>query len=132
MDHEERLEKIETILDEIRNSGLPILVEGDKDRASLNELGIYGEMFFASRHSLISLAEKISETQSEVIILTDWDRRGDKLAGRITAYLRSMGVIPNNSHRNMLKALVKKEIKDVESLNKYVEKLRNKKGKGFN
>ena len=71
------------------------------------------------------LAEELAKTGRDLIILTDWDRRGDILAEKITGYLRNFGVEPDLRVREILSSLVKKEVKDVESLYTYVVKLRD-------
>ena len=46
------------------------------------------------------------------------------VARRILKYLLSYGIMPDTQIRLRIRALVKKRIKDVESLNNYVNKLR--------
>jgi 5S rRNA maturation endonuclease (ribonuclease M5) len=58
------------------------------------------------------------------VLLTDWDSKGDEMARNIEHHLRSMGSSPDAELRSRLKKLVKKEIKDVESLSHYMERMR--------
>lgn len=127
MDMSERLNRVEEVLNEIKDlseSGAIIVVEGKKDVVSLRELGVRGRIEIATYRPLLPFTEDISKKTNEVIILTDWDRRGGFLASRISDYLRSMGIIPNNGPRSKLSSLVRKEITAVEELSRYVEKLR--------
>jgi len=56
------------------------------------------------------------------------DKKGDEMAKTIEVHLRSAGVRPDLEIRSRLKKLVKKEIKDVESLSVYVERMREQNG----
>jgi len=58
-------------------------------------------------------------------MLTDWDAKGDEMALNIDMHLRSVGVRADLDIRNRLKKLVKKEIKDVQSLSLYMERARD-------
>jgi len=130
MDMTERLNRVEEVICEMQDlskSGVIIIVEGKNDVIALRALGVIGPIEIATRRPLFLFAEDISKKTvkgNEVIILTDWDRRGGFLASRISEYLRSMDTIPNNRLRSKLSSLVRKEVTDVESLSGYVEKLR--------
>lgn len=126
--YRKRLERVEELLEEVALScqeGAIIIVEGKRDIASLEKLGIRGRIEPATHHSLITFSEGLAKTGKQLIILTDWDRRGDILAEKITGYLRNLGVEPDLRTRELLSSLVKKEVKDVESLYTYVVKLRD-------
>jgi 5S rRNA maturation endonuclease (ribonuclease M5) len=129
--YRKRLERIEELLSEISEyagKGAIIIVEGKRDVFSLKKLGIEGNFELATRHSLFNFSEKIAQFGSEVVILTDWDRRGDLLATKLSGYFESFGLNPELEIRNKLRAIVQKDIKDVESLYTYVSKLRLKTG----
>jgi len=129
MQDAERLQRIERILEEIQelaDEGALIIVEGRKDRAALNELGISGEILLVSYPPLFNFAENISRKANAAIIMTDWDSKGKMLAKKMSTYLRSYGLKPDLRLRGKLRKLVQKEIKDVEGLNKYVRALRYK------
>ncbi|WP_292374170.1 MULTISPECIES: toprim domain-containing protein [unclassified Methanosarcina] len=136
--YRKRLERIEEILSELSEyseKGAIIIVEGKRDVLSLKRLGIEGNFELATQHSLFNFSERIAQLGSEVIILTDWDRRGDILAIKLSGYFQSFGLKPELEIRNKLRFISQKEIKDVESLYSYVSKLRMKTGsrsnKGF-
>ena len=123
----ERLAEVERILDEVADRaghGAIILVEGKRDRDSLQKLGIEGRIIQTSQEQLFVLAERVATDHSDVIVLSDWDERGDEIAKKTELYMRSNGVVPDCELRKKLKELVKKDIKDVESLNGYIERLR--------
>jgi 5S rRNA maturation endonuclease (ribonuclease M5) len=58
-----------------------------------------------------------------VIVLTDWDEKGEKLAALMEGYLRSTSATVNMDIRKKIKNLVKKRIKDIESLDTHISNL---------
>ncbi|MFA6373318.1 MAG: topoisomerase, partial [Methanothrix sp.] len=74
------------------------------------------------------LAEDAARSYSQIILLTDWDDKGDEMCKTIECHLRSVGSQPDSEIRSRLKKLVKKEIKDVESLSRYAERMREQYG----
>jgi 5S rRNA maturation endonuclease (ribonuclease M5) len=129
--YRKRLERIEELLSEISeysSRGAIIIVEGKRDILSLKKLGIEGNFEIATRQSLFNLSERIAQLGNEVVILTDWDRRGDLLAIKLSGYFESFGLKPELEIRNKLRLISQKEIKDIESLYTYVSRLRSKTG----
>ncbi|MBN2488626.1 MAG: toprim domain-containing protein [Methanosarcinaceae archaeon] len=127
-EYKKRLEKIEELIDEMlqrSKDGTIIIVEGKRDIIALRKLGIRGRVEAAAQKTQLELSERIANDGNDVIILTDWDRRGDILSLKLTTYLRDLGTEPDLRIRERLRSLVKKEIKDVESLYTHVVKLRN-------
>ena len=128
LEYKKRLEKIEELIDELlqqSKAGTIIIVEGKRDIVALRKLGIRGHVEAAAQKKLLEFSERIANDGKDIIILTDWDRRGDILSLKLTTYLRDLGNDPDLLIRERLRSLVKKEIKDVESLFTYVVKLRN-------
>jgi len=133
--YRKRLERIEELLlelSEYSERGAVIIVEGKRDILSIKRLGIKGRFELATRHSLFNFSERIAGLGSEVIILTDWDRRGDLLAAKLSEYFENFGIKPELQIRNKLRLITQKEIKDIESLYTYVSKLRSKTGMSLN
>jgi 5S rRNA maturation endonuclease (ribonuclease M5) len=60
----------------------------------------------------------------DIIILTDWDERGEEVARQLALYLEADGVRPDSTFRVTLRGLLKKEITEVENLYTYVENLK--------
>jgi 5S rRNA maturation endonuclease (ribonuclease M5) len=123
----ERLLKLEELILELRelsNSGAIIIVEGRKDSGSLRLLGINGDIRLASQQPLLEFTDILSKSKKEIILLTDWDKKGGLMARKIIQYLRNYGIFPNIAIRSKLRSLSKKRIKDIESLNKYICRLR--------
>jgi 5S rRNA maturation endonuclease (ribonuclease M5) len=123
----ERLERLEETLVELKelaDSGAIIVVEGKKDVYSLNLLGITGDIRQATLYPLLDFTESMAKSGKEIILLTDWDTKGGILAKKIRNHLAVYGIMPNKQIRSSIRNLVKKRIKDVESLSGYAEKLR--------
>lgn len=114
---------------EASGQGTAIIVEGMRDMRALRALGISGPVILASRRPALELAEDAARRYKEIIVLTDWDQKGDEMAGMIDQHLRSAGIRADLDIRSRLKKLVRKEIKDVESLSRYVERMRELNGK---
>ncbi len=123
----ERLERLEELILELQtlaDRGAIIVVEGRKDADSLRFLGIKGEIKLASQQPLLEFTELLSKSGKEIVLLTDWDKKGGMVERRILKYLLSYGIMPDTQIRSRIRNLVKKRIKDVESLNNYVNKMR--------
>ncbi len=122
----EALEEILDLLLDASTKGALIIVEGRRDEIALRDLGLKGPVLLASRRPALNLAEEVARNFSKVVLLTDWDAKGDELARIIEIHLRSMGSKPDLEIRGKLKRLIKKEIKDVESLSLYMNRMRNR------
>ncbi len=126
-EYQMRLEHIEEVLSgltERARAGDVILVEGKKDIISLKRLNIQGVIKVVTHHPLSLITEELAGMGRDVIILTDWDRRGDILAERLSEDLQYLGVNADLQLRRKLSSLVKKDIKDVEALYVHVVRLR--------
>ena len=125
--YRKRLELFEGLVDEIielSEAGAVIVVEGKRDIIALKKLGITGRIETATHQPLLVFAENLAKDTTNIIIMTDWDRRGDILADKITTYLQNIGIMPDLDIRRRISSLVKREIKDVESLYSYMVKLK--------
>ncbi|HUS76249.1 MAG TPA: toprim domain-containing protein [Methanothrix sp.] len=122
------LEELIASLLDASYQGAAIIVEGRRDEQALRALGLPGPVIMASRRSALDLAEDAARDYPQIILLTDWDRKGDEMCKTIERHLRSAGSRPDGEIRSRLKKLVKKEIKDVESLSRYAERMREQYG----
>lgn len=124
---EETLEEIDELfaeLSKLSSEGIPIIVEGINDIKALRSLGVEGKFHkISSGKSLLNFIEGLSG-QEEAIILTDFDRAGDKLAKFCSKHLKRLGVEPVEEIRKRLKSLVRKDIKDIEGLAKLLQNRR--------
>ena len=105
-----------------------IVVEGRRDILSLRNLGIKSEIDIlpCANKPMVEFCEEIAETGKEVIILTDWDRKGGILASALMTQFRNLDTECDGSYREKLLYHTKKEIKDVESLYTHFLKLKRK------
>ena len=116
---EDILEKIEKIISEakIMNYDTPILVEGRRDREALRLLGFKGEILLINKgKSLSAVADGIAMRYEKIIILTDWDKKGDFLAERMEQLLEDNNVECDMELRRKLSALLGAHISTVEEL----------------
>lgn len=95
-----------------------------EDVESLRSLGIKGDVKLSSQQPLLDFSEGLSGCGKDIVILTDWDRKGGMVARKIKDYLHAYGIMPNTDIRARIGFLVKKRIKDIESLSRYIGKLR--------
>jgi 5S rRNA maturation endonuclease (ribonuclease M5) len=122
------LEELIASLLDASYQGAAIIVEGRRDLQALRALGLPGPVIMASRQSALDLAEEAARNYPQIILLTDWDSKGDEMCKTIDYHLRSVGSRPDKEIRSRLKKLVKKEIKDVESLSQYAQRMREQYG----
>jgi len=104
--------------------GTPILVEGKKDVEALRRLNVLGTMItlMDSGRVLEDVLEEVRER--EVIVFVDFDRHGSELAKRVLFRLERRRVKANLVFWRMIRALVRRDVKDVEGLPSYLERLR--------
>ena len=120
-----RLSRIVEELSSCVEQGMPILIEGKKDEEALKELGITGNIIKVSGSGLklFEIAEIAANTSSKVIILTDFDKKGDILAKKLSEDIQSLGSHPDlNIRKNIIK-ITRRYIKDIESLPKHMKQL---------
>lgn len=123
----ERLDKLERMVDELieRSQFEPIVVEGSRDVRALREIGVEGLIKpINTGVGIINFCEALSAEHGSFIILTDWDRKGGQIAHHLRIGFESVDVKFDLQIRAQMAMLVKKEIKDVESLPSYLERLR--------
>lgn len=86
MDLERCVEEVELALDELVQINLitPVIVEGKKDEKALRKIGLTGDIITLNKGmSLSDFSDWIAERYDDVVILTDWDRRGGSLCRRL-------------------------------------------------
>ena len=125
----ERLAKLLEKLAAEAKKGIPIVVEGQKDVASLKQLGINGD-FVSSKTQGKSFLDILTEIErrnvKEVILLLDFDRRGVEWTHRLKQHLEKTRIKPNLTFWNELYGLVGRDLKDIEGLTTYLQTLKKK------
>ncbi len=126
MNYQELHDDLQRVLEDLRekNRSVPIIVEGDHDRRALESLGVSGDIRVMNRGTgVLALCESIALQYREAIILTDWDTRGGRLARQLRDSLTACGLRYDDEIRARLTVLCRKDIKDVESLHLFVERI---------
>ena len=118
----ERLRKIIEALHEI-NQIIPVIVEGKKDASALRRLGLIGEIIILHNgKSLYDFCTDIEDRFHSVIILVDWDKKGDTLNRTLSENLKGHWE-EFSSFRELLKLLCQKEISVIEGIPKLLDRL---------
>lgn len=127
MSPKERLESIMKVMEELEalSEQMPVVVEGLRDVEALKLLGISRNVVSLSKGvSIFAFCESLSNEWDSVLILTDWDRKGGRLARKLKEALMANGAKPIEAVRAQLAFLAKKDVKDIESLPTYLRRLR--------
>lgn len=122
---QEELEGVRDVLSKLkeREKDIPIIVEGPKDEKALRQLGIEGCIIKIKQNSSIfHVIESLRGRYRKVIVLTDWDRTGGRLAYRIKKACEANEIVCDEDLRKELIKHLKKEIKDVESIPAFLER----------
>ena len=126
-DHLEQIKQdLEKLLAELRekNQEVPVVVEGDNDIVALKTLELPGEVLKLNQGKpIFNLVEEWSQKYREMIILTDWDRKGGRLARILSEAFDANDMKYDMKFRKKLAFLCKKEIKDVQGLPKFMDNL---------
>ena len=123
-----KLEKINDLFQKLTNEaskGTPIIVEGQNDCRTLNNLGIKGNFLCLKSTSniLLDQLDKIEETK--VILLVDFDKEGIELVKKIVRYLNLKGIKVSLFYWRRIKRLLGGDVKDIESVGSYLERLKS-------
>lgn len=90
-------------------------MEGLRDEVALRNLGVRAEIIRLSRLPLSEVA-LIASSHKEVMILTDFDKKGEELAKKLLNYLAGYPCSVDIETWKELRKLVRKDIKGVEDL----------------
>ena len=113
-------EKVLNLIESLKKEeSAVILVEGLRDCAALRTLGV---LHAIQRVSGTRVFDDISQFEGKnVIILTDFDRTGQKLYNALKHELEVMGFKPNTYYWQTFKRITKGEIKGIEELVQFSE-----------
>jgi 5S rRNA maturation endonuclease (ribonuclease M5) len=121
--------KLRSAIDELierSDEGAIIIVEGVKDVKALRRLGVRGEIVTSANYSNAELVDLIG--CREVIIMTDWDKKGTALERDLVIKFSSWGVVPNTELRKRIFSIIGREITSVEDLADFMLKLERELG----
>ncbi len=126
MDYKKSFEDLEKALFELReeNKKIPIIVEGEKDREALQKLECNGEIISVNAGiSLTDFCDRLAGDYKDIIILTDWDRKGGYLCHTIRKNLEGR-VNCNTYYREIIAKNAM--IRTVEGLPSWISTMREK------
>lgn len=121
----ERAERLREIIEDLSeiNKSIPIIVEGKKDAIALRRLGILGEIItLHNGKNLYEFCMDITERYDKVVILLDWDKKGENLNKIISENLKGYWE-EHSLFRELFKLLCQKEIHDIEGLPSLLRRL---------
>jgi 5S rRNA maturation endonuclease (ribonuclease M5) len=121
-----RADKLREVLERlhhINNEQVPIIVEGRRDVEALRLLGFAGDIFtLHGRRGFYEFAESVHEKCDTVVLMLDWDEKGEALQAQIGALLSGLWEM-HAPIRESLMNLCQKDISDVQSLPSLLERL---------
>jgi len=121
-----RADKIRLVLERlyaVNADGVPVVVEGRRDREALRDLGLDGEILtLHGRGGFYEFAEEVHAGHDSLVLLLDWDEKGEKLQSQVGALLNGLweGYSPM---RESLKNLCQKDIRDVQGIPSLLQRL---------
>lgn len=95
------MEDFNLYIEKLKDSNSAVIVEGKKDKLALERLGI-SNIFELSKKPLFAVIEDVSDNYKECAILTDLDKKGKELFGKLNSGLSRNGIRVNNKFRNYL------------------------------
>ncbi len=118
----ERLREVFQSLYEI-NKRIPVIVEGRKDVDALRKIGLVGDIIaLHSGQGLYEFCEDIAEKSHRIILLMDWDERGENLYRNVSERLKGLWE-EFSPFREVLRLLCQKDVKDIEGIPALLERL---------
>ena len=109
-------EEIRYHLEEIKKSGKLVIVEGKKDKIALEKLGI-SNIITLSKKPIFEIIEDASKNNKEILILTDLDKEGKKLFGKLNSGFLNNGVKVDKKFREFLFKNTK--LRQIEGISNY-------------
>ena len=107
-------------LNDLSGEGAAVLVEGKRDAKALIELGYSGPLFtVALLTSSVAARERLREEVRQMIILTDLDSEGRRLASKYVKFLTQEGVKPSLAQRKRLSEASRGIFLHIENLGRF-------------
>lgn len=108
------METIKEWIEEINKIDKSIIVEGKKDIKALRKIGVNKPIHSLNKEPIYKIAEEFPS--KEVVILTDFDKKGKELYSRLKRELQSWGIKVDNVFREWLQRNTK--ISHIEGIDK--------------
>lgn len=107
-------------IEKIRDSHILVIVEGSNDKKALEHFDITKVMTLYGK-PLFEVVEEVDAMTKECIILTDLDKEGKELYGKLNSKLSQMGVRVDNKFREFL--FKETKLRQIEGLASYIERI---------
>ncbi len=114
------IENVTDIIGRLKEETGVIIVEGQNDIESLVNLGIKNKIFAVSQKNIFDVIDNIPE--KEIILLTDFDKKGTFLFKRYRNELQNSGKKVITIYYRELKKYLKKYITEIEQIYSFLEK----------
>ena len=121
----ERAERLKEVFETLYaiNKRIPIIVEGRRDVRALRKIGLVGEIItLYTGKGLYEFCDDIAERFHRIILLMDWDEKGESLHKNVSGHLKGMWE-EFSPFRVIIKILCQKDIKDIEGIPVLLERL---------
>ena len=105
-------------IEKLKKQNYTIIVEGKKDKIALQKFGVKN-IIELNKKPIFEIIENISSKNKECVILTDLDKTGKALYGKLNHGLQQFGVKIDNNFRNFLYKNTK--LRQIEGLTTYME-----------
>lgn len=112
------METINDWIEKLKKFEGVIIVEGPKDKKTLQKLLGLKKIFVLSKKPLYAVVEDIASKTKDVVILTDLDEKGKELFGRLRTNLQKHGARINRTFREFL--FRKTNLSHIEGLETYI------------
>jgi len=119
-------------LNDLSVHGGAVLVEGKRDVLALRGLGYLGLLFSATQLSSSRASrQKLREEVKEIVVLTDLDSEGRRLASRYVKFLAHEGVRSSLAQRKRLSAASRGVFLHIENLGRFAPDGRKARSSGI-
>jgi 5S rRNA maturation endonuclease (ribonuclease M5) len=110
-------------LNDLSIDGGAVLVEGKRDARALRELGYSGPLFtIAIMGSTLAARQEMRRVARQMVVLTDLDTEGRRLAARYVKFLSHEGVTPSLAQRKRLSAASRGVFLHIENLRRFAQR----------
>ncbi len=123
-------DEIEKLLDSLRKrsgGGIPVVVEGRRDREALGKLGVTGTVLClkAVGEPRFHFLDKLDGFR-DIILLTDFDKEGSELRLWLYQELTKRGIRADDLAWRRIRSLARTEVRSVEELPSFVRSMEAK------